>query len=121
MVPSNFGDNHLYKFFLMNKEPNPIPFTEHIFDFDFHPSLPIVAIGLINGQVHCYNYGLESNSLAWKTQISKKSCRGVEFTMEGKHLLSISRDKSIQALDVSAGRILYKVSKAHNLDLPSIS
>ncbi|KAG0737593.1 hypothetical protein G6F23_010247 [Rhizopus arrhizus] len=85
-------------------EPNPIPFTEHIFDFDFHPSLPIVAIGLINGQVHCYNYGLESNSLAWKTQISKKSCRD---------LLSISRDKSIQALDVSAGRILYKVSKAH--------
>lgn len=101
MVPSNFGDNCLYNFFLMNKEPNPIPFTEHIFDFDFHPSLPIVAIGLINGQVHwqvfylfkkvlvllifiSYNYGLESNSLAWKTQISKKSCRGVEFTKEGK-------------------------------------
>lgn len=40
-----------------NKEeqaPNAIPFTHHIFDFDLHPSQPILAAGLINGQVHWY-------------------------------------------------------------------
>lgn len=95
-------------------QPDPITFEEHIFDFAFHPSNDLVAVGLINGLVQCYKYSaLESNSQVWSTRVSKKSCRGVEFTEDGSHLMSISRDKSIQALDVSTGRLLYKIPKAH--------
>ncbi|KAI8886283.1 WD40 repeat-like protein [Backusella circina FSU 941] len=93
-------------------QPDPITFEEHIFDFAFH-SNNLVAVGLINGQVQCYNYLNDSNKLCWNTSISKKSCRGVEFTDDGSHLFAISRDKSIQALDVSTGRVLYKIRKAH--------
>ncbi|KAI9475542.1 MAG: hypothetical protein EXX96DRAFT_270171 [Benjaminiella poitrasii] len=94
-------------------QPDSISFTDHIFDFAFHPSNNLIVLGLINGKIECYNYSLEQNTLAWTTQASKKSCRGVEFTPSGAHLMSISRDKSIQALDVSTGRLLYKIPKAH--------
>lgn len=67
----------------------------------------------VNLIVFSFNYSLEQNELAWSTQVSKKSLRGVEFTNDGAHLMSISRDKSIQALDVSNGRLLYKIPKAH--------
>ncbi|KAI8076636.1 carbonic anhydrase [Gilbertella persicaria] len=98
----------------MTNPPKPIVFKDHIFDFAFHPQGSLVAVGLINGQVQCYNYSTESpNNLAWSTQISKKSCRGVDFTSDGAHIMSISRDKSLQALDVATGRLLYKIPKAH--------
>lgn len=37
-----------------DSQPEPITFKEHIFDFSFHPSNDIVAVGLINGQVQWY-------------------------------------------------------------------
>lgn len=67
-----------------------------------------------------HEYSEESNTLAWSTQASKKSCRGVEFTNDGSHLMSISRDKSIQALDVATGRLLYKIPKAHKYAINKI-
>ena len=69
---------------------------------------------LITHMSFSHNYSVtKPNSLAWSTRASKKSCRGVEFTEDGSHLMSIWRDKSIQALDVTTGRLLYKIPKAH--------
>lgn len=102
-------------------EPQSIEFKDHIFDFSFHPIENIIVAGLINGQVQCWNYATDKeNTLGWSTQVSKKSCRGVEFTPDGAHLLSISRDKSIQALDVTTGRLLYKIPKAHKFAINKI-
>ncbi|KAL7313202.1 WD repeat-containing protein jip5 [Mucor circinelloides] len=102
-------------------EPKPIEFKDHIFDFSFHPVENIIVAGLINGQVQCWNYATDKeNTLNWTTQVSKKSCRGVEFTPDGAHLLSISRDKSIQALDVTTGRLLYKIPRAHKYAINKI-
>lgn len=39
---------------IQETQPEPITFKEHIFDFSFHPSNDIVAVGLINGQVQWY-------------------------------------------------------------------
>lgn len=35
----------------MSIDPQPITFKHHVFDFSFHPSQDLVAVGLINGQV----------------------------------------------------------------------
>ena len=32
-------------------QPDPIVFKEHVFDFAFHPTSDLVAVGLINGTV----------------------------------------------------------------------
>ncbi|SAM01719.1 hypothetical protein [Absidia glauca] len=111
----------------MSKAPDPIPFTDAIFDFCFHPTQQLVVAGLITGSLywlsishHSYRYTTEENSLLWSTQVSKKSCRGVEFNPDGSVLMSISRDKSIQTLDSSTGRLLMKIPKAHRYPINKI-
>ncbi|KAI8355597.1 WD40-repeat-containing domain protein [Choanephora cucurbitarum] len=59
------------------------------------------------------SYHYTSNRRLWSTQVSKKSCRGVDFTPDGAHVICVLRDKSIQAIDVATGRLLYKIPKAH--------
>ncbi|KAI9303287.1 WD40-repeat-containing domain protein [Cunninghamella echinulata] len=100
--------------------PSAISFSDPIFDFTFHPSSNLVIAGLITGYVYCYKYDNEENSLSWSTQISKKSCRGVEFIRDGDALITISRDKSIRTLDTLTGRILYKIPKAHKYPINKI-
>ncbi|KAI7872811.1 WD40-repeat-containing domain protein [Spinellus fusiger] len=93
--------------------PEPIVLSDHVFDFSFSPNAPLVAAGLINGHIHCYQYGTEGNNLLWSTQLSKKSCRAVEFNEDGSTLMTISRDKSIQEVNTETGRLLLKIPKAH--------
>ncbi|KAI9019364.1 WD40-repeat-containing domain protein [Phycomyces nitens] len=93
--------------------PEPIPLDDHVFDFAFHPKEPILVAGLINGHVHCYRYGIKGNQQVWSTQLSRKSCRGVEFTPDGSVMISISRDRSIQKVDVQTGRLSMRIPKAH--------
>ncbi|KAI8981551.1 carbonic anhydrase [Pilobolus umbonatus] len=102
-------------------QPKSITFSDHIFDFSLHPSQNIAAVGLITGYIQCHNYSASTDTLQWNTKISNKSCRGVEFTENGLQLLSISRDKSIQALDVHTGRLLYRIPKAHKYAINKIS
>jgi hypothetical protein len=33
------------------EQPDPISFQDHVFDFSFHPTNDLVAVGLINGMV----------------------------------------------------------------------
>ncbi|CAO3613271.1 unnamed protein product [Cunninghamella blakesleeana] len=105
---------------LDNIAPSAISFSDPIFDFTFHPTSNIVIAGLITGYIHCYNYDNNNNTLSWSTQISKKSCRGVEFIQDGDALIAISRDRSIRSIDTSSGRILYKIPKAHRYPINKI-
>ncbi|KAL0093850.1 hypothetical protein F4703DRAFT_1831955 [Phycomyces blakesleeanus] len=81
--------------------PEPIPLDDHVFDFAFHPKESLLVAGLITGHVHCYRYGVEGNQQLWSTQLSKKSCRGVEFTPEGSgnlHVLGLYQISMINFL-----------------------
>jgi len=43
----------------------------------------------------------------------KKSCRRVRFNSDGSQLISASKDKSIQVVDMSAGSVAAKIKDAH--------
>lgn len=43
----------------------------------------------------------------------KKSCRGLRFSADGMKLYSVSRDKSLQVVDLECGRISQKIANAH--------
>ncbi|KAI8099982.1 WD40-repeat-containing domain protein [Halteromyces radiatus] len=103
-----------------NNTPEPIIFSDPIFDFSFHPKKNLVVAGLITGHVYCYQYDNDANILQWSTQISKKSCRGVEFNHDGSLVMTISRDKSIQTIDMTTGRLLQKIPKAHRYPINKI-
>ncbi|KAF3341610.1 WD repeat-containing protein 55 isoform X1 [Carex littledalei] len=74
------------------------------FDLDFHPSSPIVASGLINGDLHLV---FEINAHG------EESCRAVRFADSGKIILTASPDCSILATDVETGKTIARLENAH--------
>ena len=43
----------------------------------------------------------------------KKSCRRVRFSADGSQLVTASKDKSVQVIDMSAGSVTAKLKDAH--------
>ncbi|OZJ04549.1 hypothetical protein BZG36_02694 [Bifiguratus adelaidae] len=96
----------------MAKEASTLSFDDHVFDFSFHPERDLIAVGLITGHVHCFNYGV-NNTKVFDIKPHKKSCRGLEFSSDGSVLYSISKDKSLQAIDVETVQVTMKKAGAH--------
>ncbi|CAM0136757.1 WD repeat-containing protein jip5 [Umbelopsis sp. WA50703] len=100
--------------------PANIQFDNQVFDFAFHPTEDIVTAGLITGHIESYRYGLEENENLWKQRLTKKSIRGLEYNIDGSVLYSISKDKSISAIDSSTGATKLKLTDAHEQPLNSL-
>lgn len=43
----------------------------------------------------------------------KKSCRRVRFNSDGSQLVTASKDKSVQVIDMAAGSVAAKISDVH--------
>jgi len=100
--------------------PSNLQFDSQVFDFAFHPKEDIIAAGLITGHIECFRYNLEENVKVWQERPSKKSVRGLEFSHDGSVLYSISKDKSITAIDASTGSTRLKLAGAHDHPLNTL-
>ena len=79
--------------------PDEITCDDQVFDISFHSRANVVAVGLIDGSVDIWSYGLEENKLLFKNSFHQSSCRGVAFSSDGEVVYSISSDLSLQAVD----------------------
>lgn len=86
-----------------------------IFDISFHPSDDFIAVATIVGVVEVFKYGNQSipNQLINKFSSYSSSCRGVSFTEDGCHLITISSDKSWKRLD-GTGQVTNYCNNAHD-------
>lgn len=93
-----------------------LSYKDMVFDFAFHPTLDIIATGLITGHINCVKYapGAGNNETAWSIRPTKKSCRGLAFSNDGAGLFTVFKDGAIRALDVNTGDVLIKKSDAHD-------
>ncbi|KAI9209286.1 WD40-repeat-containing domain protein, partial [Polychytrium aggregatum] len=94
-----------------------LEFESHVFDIAFHPSEDIVAAGLITGEVHCYKLNVgdgAENSHLFSSDHHKKSCRALAFSHNGDSLYTASKDKSLQVLDSSTGKLKLRKADAHD-------
>lgn len=99
--------------------PDEITCDDQVFDIDFHSRANVVAVGLIDGSVDIWSYGLEENRLLFKNTFHESSCRGVAFSSDGEVLYSISSDMSLQAVDGNGQqRACYK--NAHDTPINKI-
>ncbi|KAI8910052.1 WD40-repeat-containing domain protein, partial [Powellomyces hirtus] len=98
-----------------------IEFDSQVFSLAFHPTEDIVASGLIEGDVHCHRYALDSPAVAlWSSKTHKESCRALSFGVDGAALFSGSKDKSLQVIDVETGKVMLKKPKAHSEPLNAL-
>ncbi|KAH8954928.1 hypothetical protein BDL97_08G106900 [Sphagnum fallax] len=84
------------------------------FDLAFHPSASLVAVSLITGRLHLYEYGDgRQPERKWNVSAHSESCRAVRFTGDGRLLLTGSPDCSIVATDVETGQAVARLTGAH--------
>lgn len=118
-----------------------IPLGNQPFDIAFHPSEPLLLVALLTGQVTAFSYShstttttnnnndndkeeselseLESNFTyeeRFSVRPTKRSCRGLAMhETSGDVLYSVTKDKSLHAIDVRTGTVLENVASAHEL------
>jgi WD40 repeat protein len=84
--------------------PDEIEAGEQIFDLAFHGQSDLVALGLVDGSVELWRYGVGegNNSLALKSKHSGgASCRALQFSLDGTLLYTIGSDRRLQVLNAS--------------------
>ncbi|XP_011209505.2 WD repeat-containing protein 55 homolog [Bactrocera dorsalis] len=94
--------------------PPEIKLDDFITDICFHPERDIIALATITGDVYLYAYANEENTLLRNIEIHAKSCRDVEFTEDGRDLLTCSKDKSIMITDMETEKLKKFYESAHD-------
>lgn len=94
--------------------PPEIKLDDFITDICFHPERDIIALATITGDVCLYAYANEGNTQLRNIEIHAKSCRDVEFTEDGRDLLTCSKDKSIMITDMETEKLKKFYESAHD-------
>lgn len=93
--------------------PPEIKLSEFITDICFHPEEDLIALATITGDIHLYKYANEENTHLKTIEVHTKACRDVEFTEDGKALLTGSKDKTIMITDMETEKLKQFYDFAH--------
>ncbi|KAI5401489.1 hypothetical protein KIW84_066093 [Lathyrus oleraceus] len=87
------------------------------FDVDFHPSVNLVATGLIDGDLHFHRYSTDNANSdpvrVLDVHARIESCRAARFIKGGRALLMGSPDFSILATNVKSGSTIARLDNTH--------
>uniref|UniRef100_A0A182MZ01 WD repeat-containing protein 55 homolog n=1 Tax=Anopheles dirus TaxID=7168 RepID=A0A182MZ01_9DIPT len=96
-----------------SKPPN-IQTEDFVVDLSFHPCEDVLAVGTSVGDVLMYKYTNEENVLAATQELHTKAVRCVEFSRDGKSIISTGRERSIVVMDVETGKFQRFWEAAHD-------
>ncbi|EDV43251.1 uncharacterized protein Dana_GF18399 [Drosophila ananassae] len=94
--------------------PPEIKLEDFVTDISFHPERNIIALATIIGDVHLYEYANEGNKLIRTIEVHSKACRDVEFTEDGRNLLTCSKDKCVMVTDMETEKLKKLYETAHD-------
>ncbi|XP_052866241.1 WD repeat-containing protein 55 homolog isoform X2 [Anopheles cruzii] len=94
-------------------KPPDIQTDDFVIDLSFHPREDLLAIGTSVGDVLFYRYGNEENKLEATHELHTKSVRCVEFSRDGRSLITTGRERSIVVTDVATGKMTHCWEAAH--------
>ncbi|KAM7363742.1 WD repeat-containing protein 55 homolog [Cochliomyia hominivorax] len=93
--------------------PPEIQSEDFVTDICFHPERDIIALATITGDVALYEYSNEGNKLLRNIEVHAKACRDVEFSEDGRNILTCSKDKSIMVTDMETEKLKKFYESAH--------
>ncbi|KZO94709.1 WD40 repeat-like protein [Calocera viscosa TUFC12733] len=92
-----------------------IPVGNQVFDLAFHPGEDIVYAGLLTGEVKAFKYHDDgSYEQAFSIRPTKRSCRGLATNADGSRLYGVTKDKTIEIIDTTTGKVLDSKLGAHD-------
>ncbi|XP_065359406.1 WD repeat-containing protein 55 homolog [Calliphora vicina] len=94
--------------------PPEIKIEDFVTDICFHPERDIIALATITGDVVLYEYSNDGNTLLKTIEVHAKACRDVEFTQDGRNILTCSKDKSIMVTDMETEKLKKFYESAHD-------
>lgn len=94
--------------------PPAIECSDGVAALSFNPNLELIAVGTFTGDVAVYKYSDDVCELQSNHELHVKAIRDVEFSKDGKHILSCSKDKSILRTDVETGKLTNMWDGAHS-------
>ncbi|XP_017845490.1 WD repeat-containing protein 55 homolog isoform X2 [Drosophila busckii] len=94
--------------------PPEIKLEDFITDICFHPERDIIALATIIGDVHLYEYSNKENKLLRSIEVHAKSCRDVEFSEDGRSLITCSKDKCVMVTDMETEKLKKLYETAHD-------
>ncbi|EJU01342.1 WD40 repeat-like protein [Dacryopinax primogenitus] len=91
-----------------------ISLPNQVFDIAFHPREDILYAGLLTGEIKAFRYRDEGTyEEAWGIRPTKRSCRGLATAEGGARLYGVTKDKSIEVIDTTTGKVLISKPGAH--------
>lgn len=82
-------------------------------DISFHPDQNLIAAALIDGEIDIFEYSNQANLLRKKLKIHKRNVRSIEFSKDGRTLLSSCTNSSLKMTDVETSKVVFKALKSH--------
>ncbi|CUA71935.1 WD repeat-containing protein JIP5 [Coprinopsis cinerea okayama7 len=85
-----------------------------VFDLAFNPKHDIVYTGLLDGHIKAFAYDDQGTCTSkFDIRPTKRSARSLGVDQEGLELYSVSKDRSIHAIDTSTGKVVREQAQAH--------
>lgn len=92
---------------------------------DLSPAAPLIAVGLITGQLAVHNYKYEAgaeapitSSSAFVIEAHKEACRAARFNTDGRQVVSGGGDRCIRAYDVETQKMVGQSTRLHSSYFP---
>ncbi|KAL0946143.1 hypothetical protein HGRIS_012408 [Hohenbuehelia grisea] len=99
-----------------------IHLSAHPFDIAFHPNHNTVYAGLLTGHVNAYTYDEDGDAKrVWSARPSKKSCRSLAVSQDGKQLWYAGKGKSLATIDTTTGVVSEKRVRAHDASINRVA
>lgn len=101
--------------------PPDINIDDFVVDLSFHPERDLLAVGTMSGDCLIYKYSVQENALMNTLELHNKAIRDIEFSLDGRSLLSASKDRSILISDFETGKYTRLYENAHEQPVSTMS
>eukprot|EP00088_Acartia_fossae_P043225 TRINITY_DN4550_c0_g1_i5.p1 TRINITY_DN4550_c0_g1~~TRINITY_DN4550_c0_g1_i5.p1 ORF type:complete len:490 (-),score=137.15 TRINITY_DN4550_c0_g1_i5:1909-3378(-) len=101
--------------------PPDIKLKESATDISFHPEENIIAVSNLLGELSIFSCSNEENKALKKLKLHKGGIRSIEYSVDGKHILTAGKDKTVKVVDVETWNLMMKEPLSHPSPLYSLA
>ena len=91
------------------------------FALGFHPTRPLLAVGLITGQVRIYDCSNKMPSKLISSKPHKEACRDLHFSSDGANIFSVGADQLLHQRDIETNTPVWRKASAHNTAINAVT